>query len=87
MKSRCIQFLEASSFTSNASLFLFLVCLIFFFRYVLLLFILFFIPGVMMIVAYGLISRELYRGIQFELGQNTENTGEIIKIQTALKGS
>lgn len=42
-----------------------------------------------MIVAYGLISRELYRGIQFELGQNAENTGEIIKnkIQTALKGS
>lgn len=42
-----------------------------------------------MIVAYGLISRELYRGIQFELGQNAENTGEIIKnkTQTALKGS
>lgn len=30
-----------------------------------------------MIIAYGLISRELYRGIQFELGQNTETTGEI----------
>lgn len=29
-----------------------------------------------MIIAYGLISRELYRGIQFELGQNTESTGE-----------
>ncbi|NWZ31044.1 CCKAR protein, partial [Asarcornis scutulata] len=35
--------------------------------YVLLLLILFFIPGVVMIVAYGLISRELYRGIRFEL--------------------
>lgn len=43
----------------------------------LLLFILFFIPGVMMIIAYGLISRELYRGIQFEQGQNTESSGEI----------
>lgn len=46
-------------------------------RYVLLLFILFFIPGVMMIIAYGLISRELYRGMQFEMGQNTENAGEL----------
>lgn len=46
-------------------------------RYMLLLFILFFIPGVMMVVAYGLISRELYRGMQFELGQNTESSGEI----------
>ncbi|KAM4602146.1 cholecystokinin receptor-like [Polymixia lowei] len=42
--------------------------------YVLLLFALFFIPGVVMITAYGLISRELYRGIQFELGQNRETT-------------
>lgn len=31
----------------------------------------------MMIIAYGLISRELYRGMQFELGQNTESSGEI----------
>ncbi|XP_048049089.1 cholecystokinin receptor isoform X4 [Megalobrama amblycephala] len=36
---------------------------------ILLLFVLFFIPGVVMIIAYGLISRELYRGIQFELEQ------------------
>ncbi|XP_071757302.1 cholecystokinin receptor-like [Centroberyx gerrardi] len=43
--------------------------------YVLLLFTLFFIPGVVMIIAYGLISRELYRGIQFELGQSRETTG------------
>eukprot|EP00079_Xenopus_tropicalis_P019866 XP_012810070.1 PREDICTED: cholecystokinin receptor [Xenopus tropicalis] len=42
------------------------------FRYVLLLTILFFIPGVVMIVAYGLISRELYRGIQFEMDLNKE---------------
>ncbi|NWS49041.1 CCKAR protein, partial [Probosciger aterrimus] len=35
--------------------------------YILLLLILFFIPGVVMMVAYGLISRELYRGIRFEL--------------------
>ncbi|XP_032412799.1 cholecystokinin receptor-like [Xiphophorus hellerii] len=44
--------------------------------YVLLLFILFFIPGVVMIIAYGLISRELYRGIQFELSQNKETAGQ-----------
>ncbi|XP_061571627.1 cholecystokinin receptor-like [Cololabis saira] len=43
--------------------------------YVLLLFTLFFVPGVVMIIAYGLISRELYRGIQFELSQNKETTG------------
>ncbi|NXL98240.1 CCKAR protein, partial [Tyrannus savana] len=36
-------------------------------QYVLLLLVLFFIPGVVMTVAYGLISRELYRGIRFEL--------------------
>lgn len=48
----------------------------FFPRYVLLLFTLFFVPGVVMITAYGLISRELYRGIQFELSQNKETTGE-----------
>ncbi|XP_030045286.1 cholecystokinin receptor-like [Microcaecilia unicolor] len=40
--------------------------------YVLLLTILFFIPGVVMITAYGLITRELYRGMQFELGLNKE---------------
>ncbi|XP_017324646.1 cholecystokinin receptor [Ictalurus punctatus] len=36
---------------------------------ILLLLILFVIPGVVMITAYGLISRELYCGIQFELEQ------------------
>uniref|UniRef100_A0A8U8AQB0 Cholecystokinin B receptor n=1 Tax=Geospiza parvula TaxID=87175 RepID=A0A8U8AQB0_GEOPR len=41
-------------------------------RYVLLLLVLFFIPGVVMTVAYGLISRELYRGIRFELDVKRE---------------
>ncbi|XP_056350065.1 gastrin/cholecystokinin type B receptor [Oenanthe melanoleuca] len=40
--------------------------------YVLLLLVLFFIPGVVMTVAYGLISRELYRGIRFELDVKKE---------------
>nr|DBA32283.1 TPA: hypothetical protein GDO54_000086 [Pyxicephalus adspersus] len=40
--------------------------------YVILLTMLFFIPGVVMIVAYGLISHELYRGIQFEMDLNKE---------------
>ncbi|XP_037552660.1 cholecystokinin receptor-like [Nematolebias whitei] len=44
--------------------------------YMLLLFTLFFIPGVVMIIAYGLISRELYRGIQFELSQNKDTAGQ-----------
>nr|XP_060627324.1 gastrin/cholecystokinin type B receptor [Anolis sagrei ordinatus] len=35
--------------------------------YVLLLVTLFLVPGLVMTVAYGLISRELYRGIQFEM--------------------
>ncbi|KAL4656562.1 cholecystokinin receptor-like [Arapaima gigas] len=43
--------------------------------YILLLFVLFFIPGVVMIMAYGLISRELYHGIQFELGQKRGGAG------------
>uniref|UniRef100_A0A8C5FK80 Gastrin/cholecystokinin type B receptor n=1 Tax=Gadus morhua TaxID=8049 RepID=A0A8C5FK80_GADMO len=43
---------------------------------VLLLLMLFVVPGLVMIVAYGLISRELYRGIQLEMGQKRESTGE-----------
>ncbi|KAM6986717.1 cholecystokinin receptor [Aplochiton taeniatus] len=43
--------------------------------YTLLLLFLFVIPGVVMIIAYGLISRELYRGMQFEMGQKKETTG------------
>ncbi|XP_008296962.1 cholecystokinin receptor [Stegastes partitus] len=42
--------------------------------YILLLLVLFAIPGVVMIVAYGLISRELYRGIQFEMGHKKDST-------------
>ncbi|CAI5655789.1 unnamed protein product [Oreochromis niloticus] len=42
--------------------------------YILLLLVLFAIPGVMMIVAYGLISRELYRGIQFEMGHKKDSS-------------
>ncbi|XP_077436853.1 cholecystokinin receptor [Vanacampus margaritifer] len=42
--------------------------------YVLLLLMLFAIPGVVMSVAYGLISRELYRGIQFEMGHKKDST-------------
>ncbi|XP_070694548.1 cholecystokinin receptor [Pempheris klunzingeri] len=42
--------------------------------YILLLLVLFAIPGLMMIVAYGLISRELYRGIQFEMGHKKDST-------------
>ncbi|XP_070711876.1 cholecystokinin receptor-like [Pempheris klunzingeri] len=54
--------------------------------YVLLLFTLFFIPGVVMIIAYGLISRELYRGIQFELGQNRETAGQKNGVGRAVTG-
>uniref|UniRef100_A0A3P9AV07 Gastrin/cholecystokinin type B receptor n=1 Tax=Maylandia zebra TaxID=106582 RepID=A0A3P9AV07_9CICH len=43
--------------------------------YILLLLVLFAIPGVMMIVAYGLISRELYRGIQFEMASTLATVG------------
>ncbi|MBN3281004.1 CCKAR protein, partial [Polyodon spathula] len=44
--------------------------------YLMLLITLFFIPGIVMIIAYGLISRELYRGIQFELDQKKEISGQ-----------
>ncbi|XP_041638142.1 cholecystokinin receptor [Cheilinus undulatus] len=55
--------------------------------YVLLLFTLFFVPGVVMIIAYGLISRELYRGMQFEMGQNKETTGQKNGVAKPLAGS
>ncbi|XP_057708000.1 cholecystokinin receptor [Corythoichthys intestinalis] len=42
--------------------------------YVLLLLVLFAVPGVVMSVAYGLISRELYRGIRFEIGHKKDST-------------
>uniref|UniRef100_A0A3Q3XD76 Gastrin/cholecystokinin type B receptor n=1 Tax=Mola mola TaxID=94237 RepID=A0A3Q3XD76_MOLML len=44
--------------------------------YILLLLVLFAIPGLVMIVAYGLISRELYRGIHFEMGHKKDSTGK-----------
>uniref|UniRef100_A0A8C7WRD0 Gastrin/cholecystokinin type B receptor n=1 Tax=Oryzias sinensis TaxID=183150 RepID=A0A8C7WRD0_9TELE len=53
--------------------------------YVMLLLILFAIPGVVMIIAYGLISRELYRGIRFEMGQKKDSTGQVLN--TMLKCS
>ncbi|XP_059579586.1 gastrin/cholecystokinin type B receptor [Alligator mississippiensis] len=43
--------------------------------YLVLLLILFFLPGVVMAVAYGLISRELYRGIRFEMDVKREAGG------------
>ncbi|KAM9347322.1 cholecystokinin receptor [Symphorus nematophorus] len=42
--------------------------------YILLLLVLFAIPGLVMIVAYGLISRELYRGIHFEMSHKKDST-------------
>lgn len=49
------------------------------FRYILILLVLFAIPGLVMIVAYGLISRELYKGIHFETGHKKESTGEAMQ--------
>ncbi|CAN9498253.1 unnamed protein product [Ophioblennius macclurei] len=54
--------------------------------YVLLLFILFFVPGVVMMIAYGLISRELYRGMQFELSQSRETPGQKNGVSRAMTG-
>ncbi|KAG7215805.1 hypothetical protein INR49_021928, partial [Caranx melampygus] len=45
--------------------------------YILLLLVLFAIPGVVMIVAYGLISRELYRGIQFEMMGHKKDSADV----------
>ncbi|KAG8000593.1 Cholecystokinin receptor [Nibea albiflora] len=52
--------------------------------YILLLLVLFAIPGLVMIVAYGLISRELYRGIHFEMGHKKDSTGETIYVKNGL---
>ncbi|XP_078534494.1 cholecystokinin receptor type A [Lissotriton helveticus] len=43
--------------------------------YIFLLLILFLVPGIVMMVAYGLISLELYRGIQFEVRQQQPSQG------------
>ncbi|XP_066475313.1 gastrin/cholecystokinin type B receptor [Tiliqua scincoides] len=44
--------------------------------YLLLLITLFLVPGLVMVVAYGLISRELYRGIQFEMDLTRETKAQ-----------
>nr|BAC30428.1 unnamed protein product [Mus musculus] len=52
---------------------------------VLLLILLFFIPGVVMAVAYGLISRELYLGLRFD-GDNDSETQSRVRNQGGLPG-
>lgn len=42
-------------------------------RSLLLLLLLFFVPGVVMAVAYGLISRELYLGLRFDSDSDSES--------------
>uniref|UniRef100_A0A8C5UT02 Gastrin/cholecystokinin type B receptor n=1 Tax=Microcebus murinus TaxID=30608 RepID=A0A8C5UT02_MICMU len=44
---------------------------------VLLLLLLFFVPGVVMAVAYGLISRELYLGLRFDSDSDSENQSRV----------
>lgn len=46
-----------------------------FLRYTFLLLTLFLIPGIIMMVAYGLISLELYRGIKFDASQRKSSRG------------
>ena len=41
-----------------------------------LLLLLFLIPGIVMMTAYGLISLELYRGIKFEMTNRKSSRGE-----------
>lgn len=60
-------------------IFFFLPSPTYLFRYILILLVLFAIPGLVMIVAYGLISRELYKGIHFEMGNKKESTGEAMQ--------
>ncbi|OCT99410.1 cholecystokinin receptor type A [Xenopus laevis] len=45
--------------------------------YVFLLLLLFLVPGIVMTIAYGLISMELYKGIKFEVSQRKERTSSI----------
>ncbi|XP_028631387.1 gastrin/cholecystokinin type B receptor isoform X2 [Grammomys surdaster] len=52
---------------------------------VLLLMLLFFIPGVVMAVAYGLISRELYLGLRFD-GDNDSETQSRVRNKESLPG-
>lgn len=46
-------------------------------RSVLLLLLLFFIPGVVMAVAYGFISRELYLGLRFDGDSDSESQSRV----------
>lgn len=46
-------------------------------RSLLLLLVLFFIPGVVMAVAYGLISRELYLGLRFDGDGDSESQSQV----------
>lgn len=50
---------------------------IFLSRYVSLLLLLFLIPGIVMMTAYGLISIELYRGIKFEMSNRKVGRGMV----------
>lgn len=54
-------------------------------RSVLLLLLLFFVPGVVMAVAYGLISRELYLGLRFEGDDDSESKNRV-RTQGGLPG-
>ncbi|XP_073870602.1 gastrin/cholecystokinin type B receptor isoform X5 [Macaca fascicularis] len=56
-----------------------------YFRSVLLLLLLFFIPGVVMAVAYGLISRELYLGLRFD-GDSDSGSQSRVRSQGRLPG-
>ena len=51
------------------------------YRYVSLLLLLFLVPGIMMMTAYGLISLELYRGIKFEMANRKSSRGTYTKPQ------
>uniref|UniRef100_A0A8C8WRQ6 Gastrin/cholecystokinin type B receptor n=1 Tax=Panthera leo TaxID=9689 RepID=A0A8C8WRQ6_PANLE len=53
---------------------------------VLLLLLLFFVPGVVMAVAYGLISRELYLGLRFDEDSDNENQSRV-RSQRGLRSS
>lgn len=54
-------------------------------RSVLLLLLLFFVPGVVMAVAYGLISRELYLGLRFDSDSDNESQSRV-RSQAGLPG-
>lgn len=55
-----------------------LVIAFYFIRHTFLLLILFLIPGIVMMVAYGLISLELYQGIKFDASQKKSARGNYL---------